>query len=272
MSAFALAPLAADVHEPALALRGLNKSFVSGKKESQVVTELNLDIPRGTLYGLVGPNGAGKTTTILLATGLLRPDSGSAYVCGHNVWGGDMLAAKRSYGLLADGLPVFNRLTAAEYLSYLGRIRGLDPQVIASRSADLLEALALQDSAHKQIADFSAGMTKKILLAGALLHRPEILILDEPLEAVDPVSAQIVRQLLGAYVAGGGTVIMSSHVMELVEGLCDHVAVIAGGTVVTSGTVAQVRGDRTLAEVFVEIAGGGSLAAEQLSWLRGAEQ
>ncbi|WP_431832263.1 ABC transporter ATP-binding protein [Corynebacterium bovis] len=293
-----LAPVAADPREPALALRGLTKVYGS----QVAVDTLTLDIPRGSFYGLVGPNGAGKTTAIMMATGLLRPDAGAAFVCGHDVWGtgipappappagspgtapgpmpvaptptptaptADMLAAKNAYGLLADGLPVFDRLSGHEYLEYLGRLRGMSPAVIEERSADLLTALGLDDAGTKSIVDYSAGMTKKILLAGALLHRPEILILDEPLEAVDPVSGQVIREILRRYVAAGGTVVMSSHVMELVEGLCDHVAVVAQGRVLTSGTIDEVRAGRSLSDVFVRLVGGGTIAEGSLGWLGG---
>ncbi|RRO95026.1 ABC transporter ATP-binding protein, partial [Corynebacterium bovis] len=181
----------------------------------------------------------------------------------------DMLAAKNAYGLLADGLPVFDRLSGHEYLEYLGRLRGMSPAVIEERSADLLTALGLDDAGTKSIVDYSAGMTKKILLAGALLHRPEILILDEPLEAVDPVSGQVIREILRRYVAAGGTVVMSSHVMELVEGLCDHVAVVAQGRVLTSGTIDEVRAGRSLSDVFVRLVGGGTIAEGSLGWLGG---
>lgn len=274
-----IAPVMQDPRQPALALRGLSKQF-DGKP---AVHSLSLDIPRGSFYGVVGPNGAGKTTTIMMATGLLRPDGGAAFLCGHTVWDGnpsadadlespDMLAAKASYGLLADGLPVFDRLSGYEYLEYLGLLRGMDAGVVEQRSKDLLTALDLVEAKDKYIVDYSAGMTKKILLAGALLHRPEILILDEPFEAVDPVSGQIIRQILSNFVGAGGTVVMSSHVMELVEGICDHVAVIARGQVLASGPIDAVRGQQSLADLFVHLVGGRSLDSGTLGWLGEARQ
>ncbi|WP_306515467.1 ABC transporter ATP-binding protein [Corynebacterium sp.] len=261
----------AALHEnAALQLQGLSKSY-SGKV---VVRDINLRVPRGSFYGLVGPNGSGKTTTVLMATGLLRPDAGTALVCGHNVWGSTAEAnsAKAAYGMLADGLPVFDRLSGQEYLHYLGLLRGIDEPTVAQRSRELLDALDLADSSSKLIVDYSAGMTKKILLAGALLHRPDILILDEPFEAVDPVSATTIREILQAYVASSGTVIMSSHVMETVEALCDHVAVIGKNQVLADGTLDEVRAGSSLSERFVELVGGRHLAEGSLEWLAGAGQ
>lgn len=247
---------------PALSLRRLVKEFDG----VPVVRDLSLDIPTGSLYGIVGPNGAGKTTTLSMATGLLRPTAGHAVVLGHDVWA-DPPAAKAQMGVLADGLATFDRLSGEELLHYVGLIRGVDPEQLATRTTDLLTALDLDDAGGKLVADYSAGMTKKILLASALIHAPRLLILDEPLEAVDPVSGQVIRQILRSYVAGGGTVVLSSHVMELVEGLCDHVAIIHEGTVRAAGTVEQVRAGRSLTERFIEIAGGAQLAEGSLGWL-----
>ena len=180
--------------------------------------------------------------------------------------------AKASLGLLADNLPVFDRLSAPELLSYVGALREMDPEVVRQRSTELLDALGLEDVGRKQVVDFSAGMTKKILLACALLHRPDVLVLDEPLEAVDPVSGEVIQRILRAYAAAGGTVVLSSHVMGLVEGLCDHVAIIKDGRVLLHGHVDEVRGGRDLTTVFVEAAGGSELAEDSLSWLKQAQQ
>ena len=254
---------------PALSMRNLTKVF--GRP---VVNNLSLDIPRGSFYGIVGPNGAGKTTAITMATGLLEPTSGNAWIAGHPLWGDatptDVYAAKQSYGLLADGLPVFDRLTAAEYLQYLGALRKLPQEDITRRSSELLAALDLTDTDNKKIVDFSAGMTKKILLAGALIHSPEVLILDEPFEAVDPVSAQVIKEILRQFVRMGGTVIISSHVMELVEGLCSHVAIIAQGQVRAAGTLDEVRAGIPLNDRFVQLVGARHLQEGSLNWLRGA--
>lgn len=247
--------------EPAMRLVNLRKSF-DGKP---AVCDLSLEIPRGSFYGIVGPNGAGKTTALSMATGLLRPDQGEAFVLGHNVWE-DPSAAKKDLGVLADGLPTFDRLTGRELLTYVGLIRSLDPQTVAERTQSLLDALGLAEAEGKLVMDYSAGMTKKILLACALIHAPRLLVLDEPLEAVDPVSAQTIRRFLTSYVQGGGTVVISSHVMELVEGICSHVAIIADGVVRASGTLDEVRAGGTLTDRFIEIAGGKAYEGD-LSWL-----
>ena len=259
------APVAADASVPdatALSIRGLRKSF-SG---TEVVHGLSLDVPRGSFYGIVGPNGAGKTTTLSMATGLLRPDEGTAHVLGHDMWA-EPQAAKARMGVLADGLRTFDRLTGRELLTYVGLIRGMEPGVVEERMESLLTALDLAGEDGKLVVDYSAGMTKKILLASALLHAPRLLVLDEPLEAVDPVSAQVIRTILTAYVEGGGTVVLSSHVMELVEGLCSHVAIIADGRLMADGTLDQVRQGDSLVQTFIDLVGGGDVAEGSLSWL-----
>ncbi|MBB5830698.1 ABC transporter ATP-binding protein [Brachybacterium aquaticum] len=253
---------AAVATDAALSIRGLRKSFAG----TEVVHGLSLDVPRGSFYGIVGPNGAGKTTTLSMATGLLRPDDGTAHVLGHDMWA-EPHAAKAVLGVLADGLKTFDRLTGRELLTYQGLIRGMDPAVVEERTESLLAALDLAGEDGKLVVDYSAGMTKKILLAGALLHAPRLLVLDEPLEAVDPVSAQVIRRILTAYVGGGGTVVLSSHVMELVEGLCSHVAIIAKGELLADGTLDEVRQGGSLVQTFIDLVGGGDLAEGSLPWL-----
>ena len=248
---------------PAMMVTGLYKKF--GDKIA--VNNLNLTVPRGSIFGIVGPNGAGKTTMLNMATGLLRPDAGQAIICGFDMWH-DPIPAKAAMGLLADGLPVFDRLTGEEYLQYLGALRGIPEADLAPRISELLHALGLEEATDKYIADYSAGMTKKILLAGALIHNPDVLILDEPLEAVDPVSSRVIQQILRAYAAAGGTVILSSHVMELVEGLCDRVAIIHHGTVRLEGDVKELAAQTSLTDLFVSIVGGGELTEGQLQWLQ----
>jgi ABC-2 type transport system ATP-binding protein len=250
----------------ALAVRGLTKRFGS----LAAVDDVSLDIPRGSFFGLVGPNGAGKTTLLSMAVGLLRPDGGHALIDGHDVWGAlpdSAVEAKRRVGVLPDGLRTFDRLTGAELLTFTGLLRGLDTATVATRTAELLDVLGLADAAGKLVIDYSAGMTKKIGLAQAMLHAPRLLVLDEPFEAVDPISAQTIREILARYVAGGGTVVFSSHVMELVERLCDRVAVMAAGRIVATGTLDEVRGGRDLAEVFVDLVGGQRDSGEGLAWL-----
>ncbi|MBG6083624.1 ABC transporter ATP-binding protein [Zhihengliuella flava] len=246
----------------ALAVRGLAKHF--GDKVA--VNGINLDVPAGSFYGLVGPNGAGKTTALSMATGLLRPDAGTAWVHGIDVWR-DTLAAKRLLGVLADGVRLFDRLTGRQLVTYSGRLRGMDENTVAERTEDLLRVLDLEEAGSKLVVDYSAGMTKKIALATALIHSPRVLVLDEPFEAVDPVSAANIRSILSDYAGRGGTVIVSSHVMDLVQRMCSHVAVIASGSVLAAGTVDEVRAGSSLEDRFVELVGGRS-TGEGLSWLR----
>ncbi|OKX78251.1 ABC transporter ATP-binding protein [Corynebacterium glutamicum] len=255
-----------DPTTQALAVRGLTKSY----GDATVVNNINLDIPKGAIYGIVGPNGAGKTTMLSMATGLLRPNKGTAWISGFNVWE-EPNDAKRSMGLLADGLPIFDRLTGKELLTYVGALRELDEGIVDQRSEELLEALGLKEAAGRRVVDYSAGMTKKILLAQALIHNPKVLILDEPLEAVDPVSGRLIQQILKNFAQTGGTVVLSSHVMELVEGLCDHVAIINRGVVEIAGHVDEVRRGRSLTDVFVDAVGGAALQEGSLSWLGASE-
>ncbi len=237
---------------PAVALEGLFKDF-DGRL---AVDNLWLQIPRGSIYGMLGPNGAGKTTSMLMMSGLLRPDAGRVWVLGRDVWS-DPAAAKELFGVSPDGFRLFDMLSAAELLRYVGELRSMPGRVIAERSAELLHVLGLAGSADVVVADFSAGMTKKIGLACAMLHAPRLLILDEPFESVDPVSAQTMRRVLTRYVTGGGTVVMSSHVMELVEAICDHVAVIVEGRVLAAGRTEDVRGGMSLQQRFLDLVGAG---------------
>ena len=253
-------PAAAPV--PALHLQQLAKRF--GQKVA--VDGLTLAVPQGSLFGLVGPNGAGKTTTLSMGTGLLRPDAGTAHVHGTDLWA-DPAAGKRQLGVLPDGVRLFDRLTGAQLITYAGLLRGMDRDTVAERTTELLAALDLANDANTFVVDYSAGMTKKIALATALIHAPRTLVLDEPFEAVDPVSAANIRDILASYVRSGGTVIVSSHVMDLVQRMCDHVAVIAAGHVLAAGTVDEVRGDSSLEDRFVDLVGG-RVSGEGLAWLR----
>jgi ABC-2 type transport system ATP-binding protein len=230
------------------------------------VSGVDLEVPAGSFYGLLGPNGAGKTTTLSMAVGLLRPDAGHAVVLGHDVWA-DPQAAKRTLGVLPDGVRLFDRLTGAELLAYHGLLRGMDAAVVDQRAHELLDVLALGAGNRTLVVDYSAGMKKKIGLACALLHGPRLLVLDEPFEAVDPVSAALIRDILQRYVTGGGTVIFSSHVMEVVERICSHVAILADGGIRVRGTLDEVRGDRSLEDVFVQVVGGRTATGDELAWL-----
>jgi ABC-2 type transport system ATP-binding protein len=245
-----------------MVLRGLFKRF--GAKLA--VAGLSLDVPRGSFFGLVGPNGAGKTTTLRMATGLLRPDAGQVWVEGIDVWA-DPTVAKARIGVLPEDLRLFERLTGAELLTYHGLLRRMDPRDIAARGDELIAVLGLSDAAATLVVDYSHGMRKKIALAAALLHNPRVLVLDEPFEAIDPVSARTIKGVLERYTAGGATVVFSSHVMELVESLCDRVAVVAGGQVVATGTLDEVRRGRSLEDAFVHLVGADDVGRGGLGWL-----
>jgi ABC-2 type transport system ATP-binding protein len=248
--------------QPALSLRGLTKYFDA----TLAVDQLHLAVPRGSFYGLVGPNGAGKTTTLSMATGLLRPDAGSAEVLGVDVWG-DPVAAKARIGVLPDGLRVFDRLTGRQLVTYAGLLRGMDRAMVHERVEELLVALGLVEAGDKLVIDYSAGMTKKVTLACALVHAPRLLVLDEPFEAVDPVSARTIRGILEDFAGSGGTVVLSSHVMDLVERICTDVAIIVQGRVRVAGPVEEVRAGGSLEDRFLDLVGGRT-DVEGLAWLR----
>ena len=247
----------------ALSLHGLSKAFGS----TVAVDRLDLEVPRGSFFGFVGPNGAGKTTTLSMATGLLRPDAGTAHVMGHDVWS-DTVRAKQLVGILPDGVRLFDRLTGLQLICYSGLLRGMDRALVVERAQELLSALGLANDSGTLVVDYSAGMTKKIALACALVHAPRLLVLDEPFESVDPISTSTIRQILEGYAAAGGTVILSSHVMDLVQRLCDRVAIVAAGRVRAVGTLDEVRAGMTLEERFVQLVGGATDVGEGLSWLR----
>ncbi|WXH18290.1 ABC transporter ATP-binding protein [Microbacterium sp. LTA6] len=252
---------AASASTEAIRIRGLVKSF----GDSRAVNGIDLTIPAGSFYGIVGPNGAGKTTTLSIVAGLLRADEGSVVICGIDQ-SAKPLAAKKMLGVLPDRLRTFDRLTGRQLLYYYGLLRGLSSDVIEKRAGDLARAFDLTEALSRVVSDYSAGMTKKIMLAGALIHSPRVLVLDEPFEAVDPVSSAVILDILRAYVAHGGTVVLSSHGMDLVERVCSRVAIIVGGEVLAEGTVEEVRAGQTLEARFVELSGGIG-EVEGLEWL-----
>jgi ABC-2 type transport system ATP-binding protein len=246
----------------ALEFGGLLKRF----GDTVAVDHIDLRVPAGSFFGLVGPNGAGKTTSLLMAVGLLRPDGGTVRIFGRDVWA-DPVEAKALIGVLPDGLALPERLAGREILRYLGLLRGMPADVVERRADELLRVLELDHAESTAVVDYSTGMKKKITLATALLHSPRLLLLDEPFEAVDPVSAATIRTILQRFVAAGGSVIFSSHVMALVELLCDHLAVIDKGKVVASGPLDAVRGRQSLEDAFVNIVGARTGGSEGLSWL-----
>lgn len=251
----------ADV--PAVSIRGFVKTF--GKKVA--VDNLSLDIPAGSFYGLVGPNGAGKTTTIKMLTGLLMPDAGSASIFGNDVWS-DVNSAKRAIGLMPQADEIFKTITGLQLLTYAGMLRDMSRAESVKHANDLLSAFDLTEAANTIVSDYSTGMTKKICLATAMIHSPRVLVLDEPFEAVDPVSSANLKDILAEYVSTGGTVIISSHVMELVEKMCSHVAIINEGHVAAAGTLEEVAQGKELEDRFMELVGGRHAAA-RIDWLNG---
>ncbi len=253
----------AEAAEKAIVLRveGLSKQF----GETKAVDGISLEVSTGTVQGIVGPNGAGKTTTLSMICGLLRPDEGKVFVDGMDVWA-DPAAAKRQMGVLPDRLRLFDRLTGNQLLYYAGILRDLPPETVRERIVQLSRTFGFEDALPRLVADYSAGMVKKIALAAALIHSPKLLVLDEPFESVDPVSASAIIEVLGNYVKAGGTVVLSSHSMELIERMCDSVAIIVDGKVLVSGTVDEVRGAGRLEDKFIEVVGGKG-AVEDLEWL-----
>ncbi|OCG75423.1 hypothetical protein A7J15_02935 [Microbacterium sediminis] len=245
----------------ALRLRGVTKAYGG----ADAVYGIDLTVPAGSFYGIVGPNGAGKTTTLSMISGLLKPGAGSI-----EVFGIDLLRrprqAKALIGVLPDRVRTFDRLTGRQLLYYFGVLRGLKPAVVSTRTDDLARAFDIGDALGRVVADYSAGMRKKVMLAGALIHSPRLLVLDEPFEAVDPVSAASILEILSSYVAHGGTVVLSSHGMDLVESVCSRIAVIVSGHVLAEGTVDEVKGEITLEERFVELSASGG-STEGLEWL-----
>ncbi|WP_314975526.1 ABC transporter ATP-binding protein [Actinomyces bouchesdurhonensis] len=255
-----LPPVVID-KEIALAIRGLVKIYGN----LIAVADLTLDIPTGSFFGIVGPNGAGKTTTLTMATGLLTPDRGTSYVHGVDVWAQPQ-RARSLLGVMPDGMRLLDRLSGPDFLVHVAMLHGLDAATARERTKELLAALDLSEAGRKLIGEYSAGMTKKIAMAVALIHSPRVLVLDEPFEAVDPVSAANIRTILTDYTRRGGTVILSSHVMATVQQLCTHVAIIDKGRVLVAGTTDEVAQGGDLGERFTSLVGGVH-TEEGLSWL-----
>src|SRR5699024_1285020 len=211
-------------------------------------------------------NGAGKTTVMSMMTVLLHSDHGQVWIHGYNMRETPS-QAKAILGVLVYCAVSFPRLTGAQLITYSGLLRGMDADVVAERVPDLMRVMDLEESANKMVADYSAGMTKKISLAASVIHSPQVLILDEPFEAVDPVSSARIRSILNDYVPSGRTVLIASHVMDLVERPCHHVAVIDKGDVLASGSMADVTAGQSLEDRFV-----GRVASQEsgegLSWFR----
>src|SRR5215216_4780915 len=236
------------------------------------VDHLNLHVNRGSFFGFLGPNGAGKSTTIKMLTGLLAPTSGKLHVLGLDI-AAQPMEVKRRIGVVPEDLNLFERLTGAEMLSFTGRMYGLGKQEIVQRSKELLDLMELQDEPRKLIVEYSHGMKKKLSLACALIHRPEILFLDEPFEGVDAIASRTLKDLLSRLTARGLTVFLTSHVLEIVERLCTDIAVISGGRLVAAGPLEELRrgisvgggaggAALSLEDYFISVVGGTRDAGE----------
>jgi ABC-2 type transport system ATP-binding protein len=247
----------------AVQTRGLVRAFGSVR----AVAGIDLEVPRGCFYGFLGPNGAGKSTTIKMLTGLLGPTEGDATILGLDLRR-DLLQIKRRIGVVPEGLALFDRLTGRENLTFIGRVFELDRATIRSRIGELLALMDLVADADKLVADYSAGMKKKISVAAALIHNPPLYFMDEPFEGIDAVVSRQIRDVLKAVVASGATVFLTSHVLEIVDKLCSHVGIIDHGRMVAQGPVEGMRGEgKTLEEIFFGVVGGGRGDAALLSWL-----
>lgn len=252
----------------AIVTRDLVRLF--GQKAA--VNHLNLTVNRGEFFGFLGPNGAGKSTTIKMMVGLLRPTSGSVWVGGVDVWK-DPVKARSLMGVLPEFLNIYERLSGREFLVFAGHMYSVPGADIPRRAGELLQVLTLADDADKLIVDYSVGMRKKIALAAALIHRPEVLFLDEPFEGIDPVSSRVIRDILHDLTQHGTTIFFSSHIMEVVERLCTRVGIINQGTLVAEGTLQELRErasgedkDATLEDIFLNVIGARN-EVHNLSWL-----
>lgn len=248
--------------EVIISLKSVSKLF--GDKVA--LTELSFDVRAGGFYGLLGPNGAGKTTTLSLLSGLLQPDGGQIELFGHGA-DSEACSLRSNVGVLPDRLYTFDKLTGRQLLHYNGVVRGMSGPALKNRIDELADAFNISADLTRAVSDYSGGMTKKILLAAAVIHSPRLLVLDEPFEGLDPSSVETFLAILKSYVSSGGTVFFSSHGMELVEEICDHLIVIADGRVVADGPIASVKQDSSLAERFLKLTDS-SVDGEILSWLQ----
>jgi ABC-2 type transport system ATP-binding protein len=234
------------------------------------VDGIDLHVERGTFYGFLGPNGAGKSTTIKMLTGLLAPTRGEISVLGRDMLDADQaLDAKRHVGVVPENLALFDHLTAREYLTFIGRMHLLPRDTIRARTSELLSLLDLAAEENKLTLEYSHGMRKKLALAAALIHAPELLFLDEPFEGVDAVTSRVIRDLLAGYVASGSTVFLTSHVLDLVEKLCTHVGIVVHGKLVEQSSMAEIQKEGTLEHRFLQAAGADAAATPTLAWLEG---
>jgi ABC-2 type transport system ATP-binding protein len=251
-----------DSSTPAISVRDLRKVY--GNKAA--VDGLNLTVPQGCFFGFLGPNGAGKSTTIRMLTGLIPPTSGSIELLGMPM-PAQALEIKKRIGLVPDESLLFDRLTGSEFLEFVGRMYGLARPVARERARGLLELFELSDNGRKLIAEYSKGMRKRVAMAASLIHHPDLFLMDEPFEGVDAVGARLMKDILLDQVRRGATIFLTSHVLEVVERLCERVAIIHEGKIVTEGTLDELRaGSETLEDVFVRVVGA-ERDFERLEWL-----
>jgi ABC-2 type transport system ATP-binding protein len=260
--------------DPAISTEALTRRF----GELLAVDNVNLRVAPGQFFGFLGPNGAGKSTTIKMLTGLLAPTSGRIQILGTDM-ASNPVEVKRQIGVVPEGMALFGRLTGSEYLNFVGRMYGLDRATAAKRTAELLEFMQLIDQPKTLVTDYSHGMQKKLALAAAVIHGPRILFLDEPFEGVDAVASNTLKAMLQSMIARGATIFLTSHVLEIVERLCSHVAIIHKGRLVADGSLEELRagvesqapamqGEKlTLEQIFLRIVGGTRPAEQELSWL-----
>lgn len=251
---FAAASSAANT--PAIEIRDLHKIY----NGFHAVDGLSVTVPQGCFFGFLGPNGAGKTTTIKMLMGLAQPDSGSLHVLGlpmpqHS------LDIRKEIGPVPDDSLLFDYLTGMEYLDFVARLYGLSRASAKERSRELLELLQLDENPRKLIGEYSKGMRKRVAMAAALIHSPRLFLMDEPFEGVDAVGARLMKDILRQQVHRGATVFLTSHVLEVVERLCDRISIISRGKVIAQGTVTELRehaasSATSLEDIFVELVGG----------------
>lgn len=230
----------------ALQLKGLTKRF-----DRPAVDALDLTVRAGEFYALVGPNGAGKTTTLRMVAGLLKPDAGSVSICGIDALA-DPVAAKQMMAWVSDEPMIYDKLTPLEYLEFVAGLWGIDPRLAEASARELLTSLGLGAHLGERCEGFSKGMRQKVALAGALVHDPRLIILDEPLTGLDAVSARHVKGLLSARVRAGGTIIMTTHILEVAERMADRIGVIAAGRLVAEGTLTELRQQNGLTDTSLE--------------------
>ena len=260
----------------AIQTRGLVRRF----GELNAVDNVTLSVAQGQFFGFLGPNGAGKSTTIKMLTGLLEPTAGSMEILGQPFNAGS-LQLKRQIGVVPEGMALFGRLTAPEYLRFVGRMYGLDRDTTNQRTDELLDFMQLADETRKLVTDFSHGMQKKLALAAAVIHGPKVLFLDEPFEGVDAIAAGMLKSMLQRMINRGATIFLTTHVLEIVERLCSHVAIISHGRLVANGSLEELRNGvasslpgsessrrLTLEQIFLSIVGADAReSSQELSWL-----